>query len=983
MATPCDQIEPFFDGALSQEEAEAFRLHLADCTKCQQEMDNLLQLHLLGQRSVERAARHEAAKAPRPTPRFRWKLPSLGAAAALAATLLVGVWVRLPTALSLQSDVWLAQNSKRLLEARVSHPNADGYRPLMDKMMGGGAAEEELSHEDLALLEKHDPHGMVAALLVRDDPDFAGQALKKVLKLKESGGSPDLDSDHAVALLLKGKKEEALRLLDAALEQSPRHPQALWNRGLVLRELGLPLLAARDFSEVAALKEEGWSKEAETKAEALRSAEFERRGRWEAVSNAGKALLAEGPEATGALPRDFSQFPSARRHFYEAIRVAPSRDRVLALLPIAQELDAQAGGSVLESFVRRVAEADFSRRAPLARSYAQLLQASLSYEEKERLLTALLASKEDDILLGALVAMEATSRNLEVFESKAAASGDPWFQLLAAEERSVAEAGKGNWTRAIQALHDARERCTGRGLEYLCMLLDSSLSGSYLTLHQLEPARTRAELGWKAARTRGEWLLESSLLWTLAETARLSGDGSLARAYLLEYLERDRDNPETVRRVHQILAVMEMKDLQVQEARREIDAALATGRPLGLPGVFALADISRLKSDPGDEARLTREVEALMPRLSPGEQLIATHVLGRFFIERDEARARQLLWRVIEEAEAPALAKASAARRARAYSFTSLLFAAGRQKDFQEALRLFERERQWELPRRCLLAAAADSERTLFLVLNEEGALTGHFDEKRRHPLPQRLEGVVPEALLTQFDKCERVEVLARPPLHGRAGLLPPKLAWSYLTRTSAPRVPSADAAVHLVVQDVEIPSGVPLKRLNDWAASFGAEEQPVKLSGAQATPSRVLAAMKDATEIDLVAHGILNDFSDASYLVLAPEPGGSELSISKVRTASLQGAPFVVLAACHAAHATWSVDDPLSLPAAFIEAGARGVLAATVEIPDLEAAAFFNAIRERMRSGTAPALALHEERMRWIREGRGATWLDSVLLFE
>ncbi len=65
------------------------------------------------------------------------------------------------------------------------------------------------------------------------------------------------------------------------------------------------------------------------------------------------------------------------------------------------------------------------------------------------------------------------------------------------------------------------------------------------------------------------------------------------------------------------------------------------------------------------------------------------------------------------------------------------------------------------------------------------------------------------------------------------------------------------------------------------------------------------------------------------------------------------------------------------------MEAGARGVLAATVEIPDLEAQAFFNAVRERMRSGAAPAVALRDERLRWLREGRGTKWLDGVLLFE
>jgi CHAT domain-containing protein len=140
---------------------------------------------------------------------------------------------------------------------------------------------------------------------------------------------------------------------------------------------------------------------------------------------------------------------------------------------------------------------------------------------------------------------------------------------------------------------------------------------------------------------------------------------------------------------------------------------------------------------------------------------------------------------------------------------------------------------------------------------------------------------------------------------------------------------------------------------------------------------------MKNATEIDFFTHGVLNSYSDASYLLLASEQGRSELRVSRVRTTRLSGAPFVVLAACHAAHTAYALHEPLSLPAAFIEAGARGVLAATVEILDLEAGAFFDAVRERMRSGVDPAVALRDERMRWLAEGRGGSWIHSVLLFD
>jgi hypothetical protein len=996
MTHHCDKVELFVDGELPAEEAAAFRLHLPDCVKCQLAMDRLMQLHFLAASHVQQSAEQEAPVAARPPVRQRRAFLSglaalfepqrrtfFLAAAALAAVLIVVV-VRQPFQPSLQSDVWLAQRQDRLLEARISYRAADEHRRPAAKSMGGSGSAEELSYEDLGVLQKSDQHGLVAALLVRNDPRLAEQALQALEKMDRS---PDLDSDRAVAMLLLGRREESLRLLDAVLAANPRHPQALWNRGLVLQELGLPLLAARAFFDVAALNEKGWSKEAKEKAENLQRQEFARRDRWKALSEAGDRLI--GGAHAVQLPEGFSQFPSARRHFYEAVRTAPSREAVLALLPLAQELDAQAKGDVLASYVRRVAEADFSRRAPLAAAYARLLQGGqLSTEEQERLLTELLGSREDDILMGAIVAMDATPRHMAVFEAKAAASGDPWSQLLVAQLRASADARAGNWTRSIQTLVAARGLCQGGGVEYRCMMLDRELLRVYNLLQQLDRVRAQAEDGWKKANSHGEWLLESIMLWFLSEGARLAGDTSLTRAYAMEYLERDRDNPDTVRRVHQTLAVMELRELRSEAARSDIDAALATGSTLGLPGVLALADLSRLKPAPGDEASLMKHVEALKLTVSPGEKAIATHALGRLLIERDKARGRELLLRVIKEAEAPEFAGNSAARRARAYSFTSLILEAGQREAFQEALELFEQEHQGALPRRCLLAATASYERSLFLVRGGDGVLAGHYQGKRQQPLPQRLDGEVPPELLARLATCEQVEVLARPPLHGRVGLLPSKMAWSYLTRTSERRAPPQVPAIHLVVSDVEMPPDVPLKRLNAWKARFGPQEQPVTLSGAEAMPSRVLESMKNATEIDLVAHGILSDFSDASYLLLAPERGGSrpgspELGISEVRAASLKGAPFVVLAACHAAHATYSVDEPLSLPAAFIEAGARGVLAATVEIPDLEAEDFFNAVRERMRLGTAPALALRDERLRWLSKGWGKTWLDSVLLFE
>ena len=89
----------------------------------------------------------------------------------------------------------------------------------------------------------------------------------------------------------------------------------------------------------------------------------------------------------------------------------------------------------------------------------------------------------------------------------------------------------------------------------------------------------------------------------------------------------------------------------------------------------------------------------------------------------------------------------------------------------------------------------------------------------------------------------------------------------------------------------------------------------------------------------------------------------------------------IVVLAACHAGqvapylHAVWS------LPVAFVEAGARAVLASPAPIHDAEAGPFFEAVLQRIRAGQPPASALRDERVAWL--GRGVGWVREVLLFE
>src|SRR5690349_24992210 len=70
MSTPIDEeihdrLHAFVDGELEPAEAEAFRDHLGECTRCQAEMEDVLQLQSLG----EQLARQQASPPLRNTSR--------------------------------------------------------------------------------------------------------------------------------------------------------------------------------------------------------------------------------------------------------------------------------------------------------------------------------------------------------------------------------------------------------------------------------------------------------------------------------------------------------------------------------------------------------------------------------------------------------------------------------------------------------------------------------------------------------------------------------------------------------------------------------------------------------------------------------------------------------------------------------------------------------------------------------------------------
>jgi hypothetical protein len=227
------------------------------------------------------------------------------------------------------------------------------------------------------------------------------------------------------------------------------------------------------------------------------------------------------------------------------------------------------------------------------------------------------------------------------------------------------------------------------------------------------------------------------------------------------------------------------------------------------------------------------------------------------------------------------------------------------------------------------------------------------------------------------------VAVFAPAPVHGQPMLLGPDVAWAYRMGPAAPPPVTPPKPRRLVISDVEPPPSLQLPRLGPWGRAPD-DAATVWLHGGAATPARALAELGAATDVEVHAHGLVDlDLSDASLLVLSSDAqGGWALTAGEIRRHRLEGAPIVILGACQAGSTTLYLHEPWSLPAAFVEAGARAVFASPSPIRDAEAGPFFDAVRARVRDGEPAAAALRDERLPRLAHDPGS-WVRDVLVFE
>jgi hypothetical protein len=305
----------------------------------------------------------------------------------------------------------------------------------------------------------------------------------------------------------------------------------------------------------------------------------------------------------------------------------------------------------------------------------------------------------------------------------------------------------------------------------------------------------------------------------------------------------------------------------------------------------------------------------------------------------------------------------------RSWIYDTLVDAAARRGAWSEAAAAAARELGVALPDGCVVIASVDGTHQAIAVRDAADHWSGRA---RSVALADVDQPIVPADLAAQIASCSHVAVIARPPVHGRVDLLPAALPWRFVGATHVAPVVAPPRVV--VVTDPTPPLALP-----GLAPPSSLPPGAVVLRGPDATPTRVLAAITDATYVELDSHGVAESDVDGAYLALSPEPSGRfALTSADLRSAHLHAAPVVVLAACRGARVAPYLHRRWSLPDAFLAAGARVVIATDVDVPDRDADRVFADIRARIMRGDEPDVAVAA-----VRAAHPNSWVARIAVFE
>jgi hypothetical protein len=968
-----ETIEPrlhaYFDGELAADEERAVLDHLADCERCQTTLDDLMGLHVaLGRPAASQALQSSSSAPPSDgdasrsgttrnppvssiaTRRSRRGLIMAGTALAAAAAVAVVVWAPWR---GRHDDAQLALAETRPVEVRFTAPAFDAHRTYrVDR--GGDPVAPSVPLATLSALERRgDRAALIAALAWSGDRARASAVADGLPETAKSL------ADRAGLLVLLGRAEDALEAADRAIADDEGLAVARWNRALALRELHLPMAAAEELDRIVALGEAGWAAEAATRASALRDDLARRRAAAADAARRRRKALAGGPPLGVS---DVAIAPTvARMYFFDALRVASAPAELDALVPLAQALDAGSGGTEATRALSRARTLDLGARAPFVERYRAVAAGTASRADVDALLAALAGKGPalDELRLGVIMLGGRLRERLADVETIVGRSDDPFLQLLLVQERLVARRPAAG-DRAL-----AERLCDNPAWALRCGTIADVAAADAMRLGQAVAAERLAARAVDLLTSGGTGKEDERALVHLAEILRYRGRLALASATLAEARARTSSTDcEYLRSIENGEAEIERRRGLLGRAREHLltpDGCPTDRSPLGL---YASVDLARDSGAPADRQLAGRWIAAGEAAGLPPDYL---RVARARLTVAEEAGARDLLLGVAmhppEGEFGPAIAD---------WAWRTIISDDGRRGDWNGAFLHTSSALGQERPTTCAISLAAD-DAIMTAAWRDANGTTGGAQWRKPAGWP-----ALPASALAG---CATTSLVAMSPLHGRP---PPwKLgAWGWSTGQAA--LPATAATRDALVIAAPSPPSelLDLPALAPVPVPAGARG----LTGGEATPSRVAAAMTSATYVEIHAHGLVDlEVDDGGFIALSPDAGGAwRLTASDVRKLKLAGAPVVVLAACRAAEAVTDHLRRWSLPDAFLAAGARAVIAADVAVPDDLIRAFVDDVRGRLERGEEPAAAAAAARAAMVaRDPTSASWVDRLMVFE
>jgi cellulose synthase operon protein C len=1028
----CDDLDLFFDRELEPEVEQAYRDHLATCTRCQEvllgrmleaavvsedrnsrpSIDPIPTLSVDGPPPPEPASQPPTGSLEPPdgTTRLDRRRVLLVAAAILpaAAAAVLVLWPPTPTpsAPARPDDVAIRLTPERVVDVRFTAAELDRYRKR-SVMRAAGAAPvdrtEQISLEALgALKQRAEKNALVGAFALNGD---LSSAMRTAGELSRSAASL---TDRAAVVLLQAETtddparivrpagpawsaspaqvaaaETAVSLTSDALRLDPRSAQAKWNQAIALRRLGLSLTAARVFDDVAALHEVGWSDEARESAQRLRDEHREAVEDWQRIQTAADAMIAGGP-APG--DEDIRRAPSFwRDQFYVALATASTADRFAALAPLAHALDAQFATTAPSDLLARVRASDLRARAPVAAELHDFIAHQKSPSMIPGLRDRALQRGAPDVARASFLLVPellTDDGDLAVLDRLLAGNRDDWWRLIALARRAYVTEFRHRDYAAVDAIERLAEPLCKAHRNAWCGRItllaggaSSQMGRADLAIEQLTAARYQTGA---APRDEADAIEQLGQAIAIQVTDAIDS-AAVAGAYLEEVALRRVTwcRPELHRLDFAAMAALQRH--RIDEAARFRDQAdlLEQGKCREIAPRLN-GEIVRFRLLLGGRGSLATLRDKLSRIRSEGWQSAlpyADFLDAAATLVEDRPRGEAALRQAITRADADP--SQSYAAQIRGSAFDALVESAAESRDPDAVLALLaERLRAPRLDR-CVLGVASWN-RLVVAVLGADGKAVVDRRAIDAGVVMVPPAEVVAPALRARLNGCRRVEVLAPAPYFGAPRLLDDRIAWVYhsgIARTARELPPRHEREI--VVSGVTPPDDLHLPALSPFPAGPAAEV----LSGARATPANVLAAMATASLAVVVAHGITDaQEPTAASLILSPDAQGDHLlTAAKVRAAKFSGAPVVVLAGCYAGRVQVSA-EPWSLATSFIEAGARVVIAPTEPIPDASATAVFQALVEQIRAGVDPVDAVVAER---TAPGTAAAWLSSIVIFD